>query len=149
MNFGINDIEIIIFNQFKQGKCKLVGYPYKKFVKDLAKKIYERVEENMHTDIELMAKAKGIPDEIISMCKRAEKAFNFDNMNLKVSDQDVYKWLIEQDVKGQTIEKFVEWARGAERAQYIRKYRNNTGDIKNDWALAFGETKGYFEDVEF
>jgi Mn-dependent DtxR family transcriptional regulator len=81
------------------------------------------------------------------MCDKVSKAFNFDVMGITEKDQDVYAWLIERHASGQTIEAFAEWARVKERAQYIRKYRNDTGNIRNDWNLAFTTSRSSADEI--
>ena len=148
MNTGMQQIQDIIYRQLAQANANVTG-GRGKFAKDLAKRIYETLEENgdMNKEIRTQARARGIPEEIIAMCDRVSKAFNFDVMGITEKDQDVYAWLIERNASGQTIEAFAEWAREKERAQYIRKYRNDTGNIRNDWNLAFTTSRSSADEI--
>jgi hypothetical protein len=50
----------------------------------------------------------------------------------------IYKWIAEQEAKGQKLSVFVEWAKDQERARFIRMYRKDPSEIKVDWMQAFG-----------
>jgi hypothetical protein len=56
---------------------------------------------------------------------------------------------MQQEAKGQTIEEFSDWAR-KEESKYMGKYRKEAGNIRNDWARAFGAGNTInSEDVRF
>jgi hypothetical protein len=48
---------------------------------------------------------------------------------------EVYRWLAEQGKD--KIKQFILWATDVERVQFVGKYRNTPGYIKNDWKIAF------------
>lgn len=112
----------------------------------VARKIIERISpylesEPMNQDMKTEARARGVPEWAISFSERAGKALGFDVMNLRDADIQVYKWILEQEERGQKIETFAEWAK-KEKAQYIRMYRKDTSNIKIDWSLAFPVSVG-------
>lgn len=51
--------------------------------------------------------------------------------------QKVYKWILEQEAKGQKLETWVEWANGEKRREFTFKYRENPVLIRSDWPQAF------------
>lgn len=139
MNFGMYDIQEIIYSNLKKANYK-GGIPYGKFAKDTAKLIYELFEDkDMHPDMKARARSFGVPENIIKFIDRSCKAFGFSMMQMDEISIDAYKWVIEQEAKGQTIEKFADWARSDEMGRFIGKYRKSGGNIKNDWARAFTE----------
>jgi hypothetical protein len=108
----------------------------------VARKIIERIsphleDKPMNVDMRTEFLARGGSMEDVKMFDRLCKVFSFDMMPLTESAREIYKWIAEQEAKGQKLETFVAWARGAERAQYINKYRKDAGNIRNDWTLAF------------
>lgn len=144
MNFGTYDIEQVILKQIAMGVTVQCKGGQGKFVKDLAKNLYAFLEENMHSDIKVLAAVNGIDKEIVAYAERICNAFSFATVQLTPIAIGVYKWMMEQEEKGQTVEKFADWARQPERAKFINKYRKDAGNFKNDWVLAFEaqETKG-------
>lgn len=149
MNFGINDIQQVIYKQLVQGNANVTG-GRGKFAKDLAKRIYELIESKsevtVNQDMKVIARSKGIPEDIINFTDRACRAFGFAIMPLDDISIDSYKWIMQQS---QTIEAFADWARTDEQGKYIGKYRKSGGNIKNDWARAFtaGKVEFQVEDV--
>ncbi len=141
MNFGMQDIQNIIYRQLVQGNANVTG-GRGKFAKDLAKRIYELVSEDMPVNIDLRTEflARGGDMETVKMYDRICKVMAFDMLPLTNAACDVYKWIAEQENMGKRLETFAAWAREPERAQYFRKYRNDVGNIKNDWALAFARS---------
>lgn len=147
MNFGTNDIEQVIWKQI--GMCSNFNPGIRggknKFVKDLADRMMQFLEErggDMQKDIKTRARIAGISEEVIDYADRICKVFSFEIVPLTPVAVEVYEWMMEQEVKGQTVEQFAKWAKDPERVKFINKYRNSAGNFKNDWVLAFGETKG-------
>ncbi len=137
MNFGMQDIQNIIYRQLVQGNANVTG-GRGKFAKDLAKRIYELVEgENMNADMRIQALARGIPDRAIKIHDKLCKALGFEVMQLTPFASDVYEWVGTQEAQGQSISTFAAWAKNSERVQYIGKYRKDAGAIQRDWASAF------------
>ena len=145
MNFGMQDIQHIIYNQLVQGSANVSG-GRGKFAKDLAKRIYEFIESkteiDMNQDMKTIARARGISEDVINFSDRACRAFGFSIMPMDDISVDAYKWVMQQP---QTIEQFADWARTDEQGRYIGKYRKNAGNIKNDWARAFAAGKVEFQ----
>ena len=141
MNFGMQDIQNIIYRQLVQGNANVTG-GRGKFAKDLAKRIYELVSEDMPVNIDLRTEflARGGDMETVKMYDRICKVMAFDMLPLTDTACEIYKWIAEQEQAGKKLETFAAWAREPERAQYFRKYRNDVGNIKNDWALAFARS---------
>jgi len=136
MNFGIQDIQNIIYKQLVQGNANVTG-GRGKFAKDLAKRIYELLEdEPMNRDMKTEARARGVSEQSIEMSEKVGRAFGFDVMPLTPVAESVYEWITEQEARGKTIKRFAEWAK-KEKAQYIRMYRKDVTNIKIDWDLAF------------
>lgn len=155
MNFGTYELQTIIYEQLKRGQVEVrMSGGRSKFAKDLAKLIYEKLEleeKPMNVDMRTEFLARGGSMEDVKMFDRLCKVFSFDMMPLTESAREVYKWIAEQEAKGQKLETFVAWARGAERAQYINKYRKDAGNIRNDWALVFSaneKTSGITRQVD-
>lgn len=140
MNFGMQDIQQIVYNQLVQGSANVTG-GRGKFAKDLAKRIYEfiesKTEHDMNTDMKAIARARGISDDVIKFIDKASRAFGFSIMPMDEISIDAYKWIMQQP---QTIEQFADWARTDEGGKFIGKYRKGAGNIKNDWARAFNTT---------
>lgn len=139
MNFGVQDIRNIIYDNVKRAGFK-GGMPLGKFAKDTAELIYEMIESkepDMQQEMKTMARAKGISEEVIKYTDRICRVFSFSVVQLDPIAISVYEWMIEQEAKGQTVEKFAKWALDPERVKFVNKYRNNAGNFKNDWVLAF------------
>jgi len=98
----------------------------------------KKKEDKVNTDIKTVARSRGVSEETIKFIDRACKAFGFAIMQLDEVSLVAYRWIMEQEAKGQTIEQFADWARLDEQGKFIGKYRNNGGSIRNDWARAFG-----------
>ena len=92
----------------------------------------------MNADIKTIARSRGVPENEINFIDRTCKAFGFSIMQLDEVSLVTYRWIAEQESKGQTIEMFADWARTDEQGKFIGKYRNSAGNIRNDWARAFG-----------
>jgi hypothetical protein len=107
--------------------------------KDLAKRIYELVEQNMNRDMKTEARARGVSEESIILSDRIGKALGFDVMPLTPAACGVYDWVAEQEAKGEKIETFARWAKSEERIDYIRMYRKDAENIKIDWVKAFNK----------
>lgn len=146
MNFGVQDLQNIIYKQLVQGNANVTG-GRGKFAKDLAKRIYEFLEnkpvnQNMKTE----ARVRGVSDQEITMSERVAKAFGFDVMPLTPEACRVYQWISEQETKGQTIEVFAAWAKGIEQLPFITMYRKDPSNIKIRWPLAFNGTSTILPD---
>ena len=141
MNFGMQDIQNVIYRQLVQGHANVTG-GRGKFVKDLAQRIYELISKDAPVNIDLRTQflARGGSMEIVKMYDRICKVMAFDMLPLTDTACEIYKWIAEQEQAGKKLETFAAWAREPERAQYFRKYRNDVGNIKNDWALAFSRS---------
>jgi hypothetical protein len=133
MNFGSQQIRDIIFDQAK--RAGLRGYPLGKFAKDTSKMIYELIEESEPT----VSKKEwnlvhNFPQDLEPIIRQLNKGFNF---QMKRDDEaiEVYRWLAEQGKD--KIKQFILWATDVERVQFVGKYRNTPGYIKNDWKIAF------------
>ena len=149
MNFGTYEIERVIWKQIDMGVSVSCKGGSKKFVKDLAKMIYKLIEEEMNQDMLTQARSKGIPDAISLFSERAGRALGFAVMPLDPVSVSAYEWIMQQETKGQTIEEFSDWAR-KEESKYMGKYRKEAGNIRNDWARAFGAGNTInSEDVRF
>lgn len=136
MNFGIQDIQDIIYKQLVQGNANVTG-GRGKFAKDAAKRIWELVEKPMNQDMKTEARARGVSDESIKMSERIGKVLGFDVMPLTPSACEIYKWVAEREAAGESMEIFAKWAKSPERIDYIRMYRKDAENIKIDWARAF------------
>ena len=141
MNFGTQQIEDRIISQLKQANAKL-NCGYGKFSKDLPKRIYELMPKDAPVNIDLRTEflARGGDMQTVKMYDRICKVMAFDMLPLTDTACEIYKWIAEQEQAGKKLETFAAWAREPERAQYFRKYRNDVGNIKNDWALAFARS---------
>ena len=98
----------------------------------------KKKEDKVNTDIKTVARSRGVSEDMIAFIDRACKAFGFAIMQLDEVSLVAYRWIMEQESKGQTIEQFADWARLDEMGKFIGKYRNSAGAIRNDWARAFG-----------
>lgn len=98
----------------------------------------KKKEDKVNTDIKTIARSRGVSEDMIKFIDRACKAFGFSIMQIDEVALSVYEWVIQQESKGRTIEAFADWARTDEMGKFIGKYRNSAGNIKNDWARAFG-----------
>lgn len=136
MNFGIQDIQNIIYNQLVQGNANVTG-GRGKFAKDLAKRIFELVEQPMNIDMKTEARARGVSEISIKMSEKIGKALGFDVMPLSPAACIIYEWVMEQEAKGEKIEIFAAWAKSPERLSFIRMYRKDAENIKIDWPRAF------------
>jgi len=137
MNFGTQNIQDIIYQQLKRAAYK-GGIPFGKFAKDTAKLIFELMEsEPMNQDMRTEALVRGISQADIQTYDKICKAFGFPVMQLTPSAFEVYRWVEEQEAKGQKLSTFVKWAQGTDRIQYIRMYRKDPSNIKLDWPRAF------------
>jgi hypothetical protein len=141
MNFGMQDIQNVIYRQLVQGNANVTG-GQKKFAKDLAKRIYELISKDAPVNIDLRTEflARGGDMETVKMYDRICKVMAFDMLPLTDTAKEIYKWIADQESSGKKLEVFAAWAREPERAQYFRKYRNDVGNIRNDWMLAFSKS---------
>ena len=98
----------------------------------------KKKEDKVNIDIKTLARSRGVSESEIEFIDRACKAFGFSIMQLDEVSLVTYRWIAEQESKGQTIERFADWARLDEMGKFIGKYRNSAGAIRNDWARAFG-----------
>ena len=98
----------------------------------------KKKEDKVNIDIKTLARSRGVSESEIEFIDRACKAFGFSIMQLDEVSLVTYRWIAEQESKGQTIEQFADWARLDEMGKFIGKYRNSAGAIRNDWARAFG-----------
>lgn len=152
MNFGVQDIRDIIYNNAKRAGFK-GGMPYGKFAKDTADLIYEMIT-NKEPDMRNKEwdDWHGFPDELKLIVTRLEKFLNLRNMMRDERAVEVYQWVADQEKAGKTIAKFAEWALQPERAQFVGKYKKTPEAIKTDWQLAFSPTetkKGGYDEVRF
>jgi len=83
------------------------------------------------------ARARGVSEEEIKLSEKIGKALGFDVMPLTPQACNVYKWVAEQEAKGQKIETFAKWALSEKRVQFKRMYRKDPENIKIDWTQAF------------
>lgn len=140
MNFGMQDIQNIIYKQLEQGNANVTG-GRSKFAKDLAKRIYSFIEEkDVNRNMKTEALARGISKTDIAMSERVADALGFDVMPLTPQACKVYEWIAEQEAKGQTIEAFAVWAKNIERLDFITMYRKDVSNIKLKWPLAFAKS---------
>lgn len=93
--------------------------------------------DDVNKDMKTQARAMGISDKVLDFSERAGKALGFSIMPLDPVSVTAYEWIMAQEAHGQTIESFAEWAR-KEESKYMGKYRKEAGNIRNDWARAFG-----------
>ena len=129
MNFGTYDIEQVIYKQLAQANARFDGISYKKFSKDLAKRIYAMIGDGVNLAPQ--------DSDVVKFSKRVGLALGLSDMPLDDVSISAYQWIAQQEQNGQTIEKFAEWARTGEQSKYIGKYHKGAGIIKNDWARAF------------
>jgi hypothetical protein len=134
MNFGTYDIEQVIYKQLAQANARFDGISYKKFSKDLAKRIFMLIGDDAKTIIQ---NTGGVDEDIVKFSRRVGLALGLSDMPLDDVSIDAYKWIAMQEANKQTIEAFADWARSGEQGKYIGKYRKGAGIIKNDWARAF------------
>jgi DNA-binding transcriptional ArsR family regulator len=99
----------------------------------------KKKEEDLNAQMKTMARARGVPENEIEFIDRACNAFGFQVMQIDEISLVAYRWIMSQEILGQTIEDFADWARKDEDGKFIGKYRKNGGNIRNDWAQAFGE----------
>lgn len=138
-----NDFYKIITTALPNANRSAVFAVKDKLIADIEEMIKVTIQEaDVNVDMKTEFLARGGTIEEAKMFDRICKAFLFDMMPLTDSAREVYRWIAEQESSGQRLEKFVAWARGADRAQYINKYRKDAGNIRNDWALAFPVTQG-------
>jgi hypothetical protein len=97
---------------------------------------------DMNKDMKTIALSRGMTDAEVRFFDRTCKAFGFTMMQLDEVSISSYRWIMEKESTGQTIEAFAEWARLDDMGKFIGKYRKNGGNIKNDWARAFGGNSG-------
>ena len=141
MKIGIQKIQDIIYLQLKQANANIpIGRA--KFAKDLAKRIYSELEEDMQGDLKVIAMAKGWTEEDTKLCDYVCKAFGFDVMPMTDGALEVYRWVKEQEAQGQTLADFVSWAKANEDGKFIRMYRKDPSNIRIDWPRAFSTVKG-------
>lgn len=96
--------------------------------------------------------AHDFPADLAPMVEKLERALGLRNMKRDDRAVEVYRWVLEQEAAGQTVQKFAEWAKMPERVQFIGKYKNNPEAIQRDWALAFEVSevkKGGYDEVRF
>lgn len=141
MKVGTEQVKHKILNKLKKYKANLRDITHGKFADELADEIIELFGGQMNADVKVMAMARGASPEEIELSEKVERAFGFDQVNMRPEDIEVYRWIFEQEAKGQTLRAFVEWAKHPDRLQYIRKYRKNPSDIKLDWGLAFSRRR--------
>ena len=143
MNFGTYDIEQVIWKQIAMGVTVQCKGGTKKFVKDLAKKVHEFVEEHMNDEMRQIALARGAKENHIEAYERVCKAMERNSMPFRPQDWDVYTWIVDQDKTGKTIEKFAKWARLPDNLPYINQFFKDPQNIKTQWARAFGTTETF------
>lgn len=141
MNFGEDNLRYEIRDYCNNHGVKItVPGGAGKFYKDLGKHLYKYIEENggdVRKGMKEQAMMNGISKEVIKYTDRICKVFSFSVVQLDPIAISVYEWMLEQEAKGQTVEKFAKWALDPERVKFVNKYRNNAGNFKNDWVLAF------------
>ena len=139
MKVGTDQIRYEVLKICKKYNAYFKGISRGGFADELTASIQELIGDDMNKGVKTMVLARGGDPAVVKMCERVERAFGFDLMTFTEKDQEVYKFLIEMDARGQTIERFAEWARHPDRSKYIRKYRNDTSNIRNEWKAAFGD----------
>ena len=137
MNFGTYDLQGIIYNQLVRGNVDVrMSGGRGKFAKDLAKVIYDYVEESMNFEMKQQAIARGAREIEVDAWERICKAFDR-ILPMQARYYDVYIWVVAQDNTGRTIENFARWARNAENIQYINQYFKDPQNIRTQWERAF------------
>jgi len=137
MNPGTEKVKHKILDKLKKYKAVLRNCKYGEFADELTDEIDKLFGGDMNQDMQVIAMARGFSPKDLEICKKVEKTFGFDQVSMRPEDIEVYRWIYEQETKGQTLRDFVTWAKHPDRLQYIRKYRKSANDIKIDWELAF------------
>jgi hypothetical protein len=109
------------------------------------KELIEKKGKYMHTSKGTYEIAKAIYDGLKGNARLTKEHERIIRSILDGIDEGIissYRWIMEKESTGQTIEAFAEWARLDDMGKFIGKYRKNGGNIKNDWARAFGGNSG-------
>lgn len=74
-----------------------------------------------------------------SIAERLEKGLLRNEFPQTYEAQKVYRWIYEQEQKGQKLEEWIKWAMEGNRANYSYVYHTNPTFIKRDWIQAFNK----------
>jgi len=141
MNFGTFDLQNIIYKQLVRGNVEVrMNGGRGKFAKDLAKVIYNFVEDSMNFEMVEQALARGATQAQTAAWVRVCNAFDR-NLPMQARYYEIYTWAVSQDSTGRTIEKFAQWARQTENLPYINQYFKDPQNIKTQWQRAFTSSK--------
>lgn len=150
MNFGTYDLQKIIYSQLVRGNVDVrMSGGRGKFAKDLAKVIYDYIEENMNVEMKTLALSRGASKVAVDAWERTCRAFSRHSLPFKPQDWDIYVWIVEQDKTGKTIEAFAKWAQLPDNLVYINQYFKDPQNIKTQWERAFQQKQNteYVPDV--
>lgn len=128
----VYQVENILYeNHIRNGRRRIAN--------EIVDTIMELLEADMNKDWNM---GHNFPTELETTVRKLERGLG---INLMRDDNaiEVYRWIKEQDEKGKSIQKFIEWALQDEQRKYISKYRFNPGLLKNDYPFAFEDTNGY------
>lgn len=145
---GTKNLEYIVENLLFEAHYKgNVGR--RRLARQIVEAITEKDEPMRNKQWDL---AHDFPADLAPMVEKLERALGLRNMKRDDRAVEVYRWVVEQEAAGQTVQKFAEWAKMPERVQFIGKYKNNPEAIQRDWALAFEVSevkKGGYDEVRF
>lgn len=142
MKTGLQEIKDIIFNHLKRSGYR-GGVGIGKLSKDTAEEIYELLERNEDMNKGWNA-AHDFAPELEKVARRLEKGLSLGLFKRTPEAAEVYKWVIEKEKNGESLDVWMTWAMNPDRVKYVGKYRANITNIVADWPQAFdGRVKGY------
>ncbi len=139
MKTGTEQIKRLIMSKLGDHNAVLRGIGYGKFAGELANEIFELIGGDMDASWNT---GHGFPQELEGIVRILEKGLGI-ILSRKPETIETYQWIKEQNEKGRSVKRFIEWATGAEQAKFVGKYRFNPGLIKLDYQYAFENKAGY------
>lgn len=92
-------------------------------------------KENSEQDLELAEREQLYK----SIAERLEKGLLRNEFPQTPEAHKVYRWIAEQEKKGEKLETWIKWAMDGNRANFSFVYHTNPGFIKRDWIQAFSK----------
>lgn len=75
-----------------------------------------------------------------SIAERLEKGLRRNEFPQSNDAQKIYRWIYEQEKKGQNLDKWIKWAMDGKRAEFSYIYHVTPSHIKRDWPQVFSDT---------
>jgi hypothetical protein len=71
-----------------------------------------------------------------SISERLEVGLKRNMFPQSTAAQKVYRWIADQEEKGESLDRFIEWAMAGKRAEFSYVYHKDPALIRRDWPQA-------------